>query len=504
MTHTTALAGYEPAPPRRLNPYEGGLSAEGPRVDALAVISCGYRGKSEGNRPGLPRASRPGDEQQIHLHDSEGRAPGLAAALEAGGYRQLQIAFPLNDGFIIQRFTRYSATRLELYGDESAITEIIPGDPPRHKRWDAGTPEYERLVKTCKADTRIYFCLAEWTPTGPQVVFPDGLGTYAIRTTSQHSVRSIMGTLAYTSKFTRGGIAGLPFLLSVDHREVAGPDGTKRNIPVWTITTKPPEGARLSSRTFRALATSALREGAQLMLAAPDERTWEDMESDGPLVDEPSEAEIVQLAAGGLCDYDFWVKSWHARARGTAWDSDEARASFIGGFTGGATESLSDYLHGASEERAGALIVALGEAIANSQRQSHVSAYDKAFGTDDDWDKAADTPTTPGLPVAPADGKTTPSEETVSKAPAVDVGVRQETAPERQAASPPPEPRPAEEPMVTSVKSRIYQRYAELVEKAAALEIEYVAHSLPVSVAELTRLGAALSKAIADKQAEPF
>jgi hypothetical protein len=366
----------------RLDPYAAGIADEVPRVDALAIISCGYRGEGNGNKPGLPKASRPGDTRQIHVRDPLNRAPGLEDALKDGGYRQLLIAFPLDDPrqFIIQRFTRYSASRLEAYGDETAITWIHQaenGKEAHHQRFAAGTSEYERLVKTCKADTRIYFCLAEWTPNGPEVVFPDGLGVYAIRTTSRHSVRSILGSLTYTARFTRGRIAGLPFLLTVDHREVAGPDGTKRVVPVWTITTKPPEGARLTSRTFRELATSALREGASLMLPAPDAETWEDADAAGPPpVDEPTEQEIAQLERGGLCDYEHWIKTWHSLARGTAWDADEARASFIDAYTDGATGSLSHFLRGASEDEAAGLIAEFGEAVANARRQANAAKYD--------------------------------------------------------------------------------------------------------------------------------
>lgn len=365
----------------RLDPYAAGIAAEAPRVDALAVISCGYRAEGQGNRPGLPKASRPGDAQQIHIHDPLNRAPGLEAAVKDGGGRQLLIAFPLDDPrqFIIQRFTRYSASRLEAYGDEASATWIHPatdGKEAWHQTFLAGTPEYERLVKTCKADTRIYFCLAEWTPNGPEVVFPDGLGVYAIRTTSRHSVRSIIGSLAYTSRFTRGKIAGLPFVLCVDHREVAGPDGSKRVIPVWTITTKPPEGARLSSRTFRELATTALREGASLMLPAPDQQTWEDADAEGPpLVDEPNDQEIAQLERGGLCEYDHWIKTWHALARDTAFGNEEGRAAFIGAYTHDATTSLSHFLQGASEEDAAALVAALGEAVSNERRQAQAARH---------------------------------------------------------------------------------------------------------------------------------
>ncbi len=57
--------------------------------------------------------------------------------------------------------------------------------------------------------------------------------------------------------------------------------------------------------------------------------------------------------------------------------------------------------------------------------------------------------------------------------------------------------------MVTSVKSRLYQRYATLVEQAAALEVEYEAPELPISEAELTRLGVDLAERIASASTKP-
>ncbi|MCR4376329.1 MAG: hypothetical protein NUW22_15920 [Acidobacteria bacterium] len=417
MTQETALAvngltnnTNETVATTRLDPYVGGVAHEAPRVDALAIISCGYRGEPQGNRPGLPRASRQGDDRQIHLHDPMNRAPGLRAALEATGYRSLLITFPLEEGFLVQRFSRYSATRLEVYGDARSITWIDDRNPekPVHHTFEGGTDEYRRLAATCKADTRIYFTLAEWGKDGPEVVFADGLGFYAIRTTSAHSVRSIQSTIDYTRRFTRR-IAGLPFVLEIDYREVAGPDGRKRTIPVWTITTRPPEGIRLSSRTFSAIATQALTQGAALMLPAPSPETWEDAEAAGPPpIDEPTDEEMAQLAEGGLCDYDHWIKTWHALARGTRFEADAAREAFIADYTSGQDASLAEFLRGTSEEGAAGLIAALGEAVSQDRRARLSGQHQAIFGTEEDWDEnrmpgpaASETPATVEQP-APA------------------------------------------------------------------------------------------------------
>lgn len=382
---------------RRLDTYGTGLVEDQPRVEALALISCGYRAPGQGDRPGLPRASRREDARRIHLHDPDSRAPRLAAALEAGEYRRLTIAFPVDDpaAFVLQRFTRYSQTRLEAYGDEHAATFIDASDPkkPVHRTFEKGSPEYERLVRTCKADTRIAFCLAEWTDQGPEVIFPDGLGFYALRTTSRHSVRSILQTLAYTQRFTGGRLAGLPFELSVTFREVAGTDGSKRMIPVWTITTRPPEGIRLSSRTFAGIATAALQQGAALMLPAPDAGSWEDAEALGPpvTVEEPSADDLDQLERGGLCDAEHYRRLWFATASGTRFDAEQDRHAWLMEATRGRFNSLASFLGQASEAEASALLARFALAVARekaamdpAEQARLVATYDAIYREDDD------------------------------------------------------------------------------------------------------------------------
>lgn len=447
-----ATTGYQSQTMARLDPYVGGLSDEAPRVDALAVISCGTRGEGTAGRPGLPRASKPGDTQQIHLHDPQGHAPGIAAALEERGHKNLLISFPLDDPrqFVIQRFTRYSASRLEVYGDESGLTVIeATGE---HRLVPTGTPEFDKLVRTCKADTRIYFCLAEWDDAGAEVVFPDGLGVYAIRTTSRHSVRSILGSLQYTQQFTRGKIAGLPFLLEVAYREVAGPDGAKRTIPVWTITTKPPQNARLTSRTFRELATNALREGELLMLPAPTALALADFAAAGPAdVDEPTDEQMTILAAGGLCDADRARRAWHALARGTVYESDAARSAFLTTYTNGRFDSLATFLRQASEGAVEALLAGLQDAITESQAPKDAARYAEIFGTED------------GL-----------ATDTDRGAPA--------------------------EPMVMDYTHHMVAAYAKLTSAAERLGIGYTTLTLPIAESKLDVMGHELKERIVDER----
>src|SRR5436309_3508021 len=108
------LATTAGAPLQRLDPFgAGGIASQTGRIVPLAIVSLGFRQtpRAEGQL-GLPRATRRDDKEWLHLHDPEGRAPGLKAALEAGQYRRLQIAFPMDRGFIQQSFTRWSASAL--------------------------------------------------------------------------------------------------------------------------------------------------------------------------------------------------------------------------------------------------------------------------------------------------------------------------------------------------------------------------------------------------------
>lgn len=484
-------------PMARLDPYAGGLACDGPRIEALATISCGYRAESrQEGRPGLPRASRRDDERQIHLKDPQGRAPGLRAALEASGGRSLLIAFPLDDpnAFIQQRFTRYSQTRLEAYGDAQSVTWIDPGDakatPPKdpsHRTFPIGDERYERLVKTCKADTRIYFALAEWGEEGPEVVFPDGLGLYAIRTTSRHSVRSIQQTLEYTRQFTRGRIAGMPFVLEVDYREVAGPDGSKRTIPVWTITTRPPQGIRLSSRTFQGMATAALSQGAALMLPAPTELTLEDAEREGPAADveEPTEEELGLLGRGGTCDARFYEAAWFARVKDTSLGSDEARAAFLRDYTRGATDSLGAFLARATEEEAAALIAAAGARVGREKTAGLADRYAEIFGGEDE------------------DG---PRRQAAIEGTAVEIAVQPEEdgaagphgASTTERAPEPAQPAPAVPAPAQTTRAQALKRWRNLLEEASSFNIAPAEDPVrsTTSIGEIERLCEELAEQI--------
>lgn len=334
---------------RPLDQYAAGYTDEPARIDALATVSAGYRAISKDGKLGLPQRSTDGT---IFLHDPEGRAPGLKAALAKTNGKRLTIAFPLDDpkAFVQMRFVRYSATRLEAYGDEKAI-ELI-GEDGKRQTLTAGTPQYAAFVKDAKTKcaVSVYFCLAEWTPDGPQVVFPDGFGYYRLRTTSRNTLRSLESQLKTVSKFTRGHIAGVPFDLSIDYPEVADSTGRRRKVPVFRFVCKPPQQIALTSKTFAGIVGSALSEGQKLLaLPAPVEET---VETAAYELIEPTDDEIAALENGGLCEPEFWRGAYHATVQGTELEGDDKRHDLVRAYTDGALESLEDYLAQASEKQA--------------------------------------------------------------------------------------------------------------------------------------------------------
>lgn len=362
---------------RVLDIYAGGVSDEAPRVESIATISAGFRAQGNGDRPGAPQRSRDGT---IYLHDATGRAAGLKRALERTGSKALTIAFPFDDPslFIHCRFMRYSASALEAFGDE---THLMVGSPRGFVRVEAGTEEYKRQLATCKVSVSVYFCLAEWTKDGPEIVFPDGVGAYyRLRFTSRHSLRSILSGLKTVGQFTSGRIAGVPFDLTIDSREVAGPDGKKRTIPVWTIAMRPSGGLRLSSGNFSEVMGMALEQGAALMLPAPSAPTLDSVLVDGPDDDlddaviegisrEVTDEDVRLIERGGRCNVEHYRNYWHSVVRGSRLDNQDGRAAFIRDQSGGRTESLMDYLCTLTDKEAARFIETVDTVLRSEQSQ---------------------------------------------------------------------------------------------------------------------------------------
>lgn len=249
---------------------ESGVAEYAPRLDALGTISAG----SKAPNAKAPTINRDGS---ISLHDPEGRAAGLAATLSAADGKRLTIAFPFDEwsACVQMRFAEYSASRLLAYGDEKGITQIKEGG--QRVFLEAGTPEFVAQKARCKVTTNVYFVLAAWNlkdadggNLGPGVTFPDGLGFYRLRFTSGNSLKNLLSAWNLIKKLSGGRIAGVPLDLQLVNREVSGPDGSRRNVPVWTFTMRPPTGIQLTSRNFQATLSQALKSGQDLVLPAPD------------------------------------------------------------------------------------------------------------------------------------------------------------------------------------------------------------------------------------------
>lgn len=378
----------QPADLRMLDTYAvGGVADEDPRIDALATISAGTR-EQGANGHSIPKVSKDGT---IYLHDPKDRAPGLKAALVARQHKALTIAFPFDNpaGFVQQRFAEYSSTRLLAYGDEFALTTIDPQG--KRETWESGTPEYEQIKGRCKVSLSVYFALAEWTTEGPRVVFPDGLGLYRLRSTSRNSLRNLRAAIAQVSTFTGGRLAGVPFDLSLDYRDVAGPDGSRRNVPCWTFTMRPP--TPLTSRTFVPTISSALQEGRLLQLPAPRAETLDSTELDlWATPDEEAEyrevtdADVDLTARGGACDPRYYEAQWFQTVRGTRFDHDEARAAFIAEYTEGEHSSLKELLetmtNAEAEQLISAVSVAIEDAAAGARRSQMAEQMRGLSGSD--------------------------------------------------------------------------------------------------------------------------
>lgn len=300
----------------------GGVVESAPQMDALATISAGEK------QGGMPKRSTDGT---IFLHDPENRAPGLLAALELGKRKSLTIAFPFDDLNLImqQRFTEYSASNLLAYGDASGITTLSKKGREFHA---PDSKFFEEIKARCKVSTSIYFHLARWNENNhSEVFFPDGLGLYRLRFTSRNSARGFVASLQTTAKYLGGRIAGIPFNLTIENREVAGPDGSRRRVPVWRCVFTTPREIKLSSLNFREISNRALEQGAALMLDAPQPETLDLALTEDPLedLDAPSDAQIEQLQAGGGCDVAHYRARYFAEVKGTALDSKDARGLWV-------------------------------------------------------------------------------------------------------------------------------------------------------------------------------
>lgn len=381
---------------RILDKYAGGYAPDTTRQTWLATISAGYLDTSR--EPPIPRASRKTDAEWIHMtKDDQERAPGLWQLLQVSGSRWLDAAVPFDEPalFLQQHFERRSASRLEVFGDANQLTEILVRKEGRNGKevdvldrrnvWLAGSDEYARIVETCSVSASFFFVPARWDGSDPHLFFPDGLGLYRLRFTSRHSLRELLASLRQIALLTRGRLMGIPMRLGIDWREVADPAGFRRTIPVWNLRFKPPEGLELTPATWLDVKRKALAEGELLhALPAPTHESVEDAYAtvDADL-DEPDGRALEALEAGPPCDAAFYQRAFFARVKDSCLDSDEARAGFVEGISGGRTSSLSEFLSTATEEQAAAMLAAAGQIVGAADMERNARRYEEIFGDED-------------------------------------------------------------------------------------------------------------------------
>lgn len=355
----------------------GGIADVERRPLWLATISAGHKVKSEKGFD-IPAASKDGS---IYVRDPDGTGEGLRAALKAkpdAGYpgtyvsephARLTVALAADaiEDIISQHFARRSATALEVYGDQYELTEILKrGEGVEHLTHAAGSDDYTRLVRTCKAETRMLFCLAEWQDDRSNIPFPDGLGWYSLRFTSRWSLQSLVGKLREVSSLTGGRLRGIPFGLFLAYQDVPGPDGKTRHIPVWRLEFKPPAMIQLNSGSLRGLLSGALEEGRKLQLIEAPRETLADAERDFD-VDLDSDAAVETMVGQPRCDATAWAKRWFTLVKGTALEPMDARRDFMRMYTagrpGGVYESLGEFLADATDAEAADLYGAAADEI---------------------------------------------------------------------------------------------------------------------------------------------
>lgn len=342
-------------------------------MDNLATVSAGFK-----REDGVPVVSRDGT---IHISDPEGRAPGLAKILAENGRKHLTIAVPSNNwrDFIQMTFRKETKTTLQAFGDAESITELIPVDggksPARRVVHAAGSPGYEQLKAECKVSTSITFILADYAPDGTIFYpFPDSIGTYRLRTTSEHTAENLINCLKLIAQLNRGQVAGIPITTRLSYPQKTNPAGVKGKAPVWVFGVKQPPGMMLTSKNLPQLAAGAAE---AIGLSLPALPPGEDIDD---VIEEISATKLNALTTG--VDPDKVRRTFFAIVKGTRWDSDEARAHFLDGYTDGAFNSLAKFLETATPESADELLAAIQEQI-DEDADGEVHEVDAELVTDD-------------------------------------------------------------------------------------------------------------------------
>jgi hypothetical protein len=396
MTSAELATGGEPKPFKLLDKHGRDLAPS----KALATISAGYM---QGDRPVVSR------DGTMYLHDKAGRAPNLKAALEKRHGKALTIAFMSNDlnDIIKQRWAAYSRGSCLWSGDEDSFL-VFQGGARTVFRDD---PEYDRIMARPETKLRysIHFYLAEWLENDmAEILLGDGKAPYRIRTSSYNSASNLVNEYNEIRKYWRGPFKGIPFELTLVMEEGNGPDGKKRNYPVFQFLLKPRGQTKLTSGNFRKLVLSGNKAAEGLSLPAPadptpdddaDDAVFGDVESQGTPVNDKREGipPASQKAAAAPTDpeteepldaeYTFveptdaelknleqnknpkkLMDRFFAAVSGSHLDGDEARAEFLGRHVDGVT-SLKEVVQILKPHDFKALIASAQDEIAEQQKE---------------------------------------------------------------------------------------------------------------------------------------
>lgn len=369
------------------NTVPGGLRTIETRPDWLATISAGFKKKNDRGQE-YPAVERGGI---IHIPNAEdeARAPGLVAALKQDP-KHLTIAVCSDNPYevVTQRWVHYSTTTCDIFGDATKITHVTAspraGEKKASVKFDThyvGTQEYADLVKQCKAETSLFFCLVEWSSDGmPHMVWHDGMKPYRLRFTSRNSAVSVLGQLIQQRKFFRS-LIGIPWELSLDYRDVVGPDPEKgfarHNVPVWGIKIVRPGGIKIDPAFMQRVIQHAASDAQVLRALPPPSYTVEHALLEAPDVD-MDDGEMEEAVAKSLAnpappaDAKYWRSSWHAAVKNDPLlSSDDGRHAFVQRFTQTRwpneqpkwTNSLEGFLASATEADANALFAKLDEVM---------------------------------------------------------------------------------------------------------------------------------------------
>lgn len=361
MTKTSTTKGRAAS----FDPFDGIViltrheDAPPPRPDFIATISAGFK-----DAGGVPVVSRDGT---IHVSDPHDRAPGLKAALAEGEGKVLTITLPsdrMADVFF-QHFRKEGKSRLEAHGDAEGITTIAADGARAYH--PAGTPEFDRLRKECKVTYEIAFYLARWGNAEgiprPEVYWPDGIGAYRLRTTSDKTANNFIACVRELAARTGGPVAGFPLEVRLVYPKVADKTGTKRAVPLFSFVVKPPGGTVMDAGQFRAIAVEAAAVLPSVAIAAlPPAPTLDDAIEEFELLTVPMDANECRKGFFGI-------------TKGTHWGTDEGRAEFLRAYTNGRTDSLKTFLETATTDDMHELLDAL---------QAKVNEEAEATGADRD------------------------------------------------------------------------------------------------------------------------